>query len=115
MQITLLDSNEQILSEIGRRIRAARIEANLTQEALAIRAGVSLSTVASIERGGEARLGSYLSILRSLGLLGNADMLVPETSVRPSQLAELGHERKRVRARKSQDYELASWKWGDER
>ncbi|MBQ9021408.1 MAG: helix-turn-helix domain-containing protein [Eggerthellaceae bacterium] len=114
MQITLLDSNEHVLAELGRRIKSNRINASLTQEDLARRSGVSLSTVASIERGGDAHLGSYLSLLRALGMLTNVEALVPDRALRPSELAQLGHERKRVRPRKNEASKLEGWKWGDE-
>ena len=115
MEITVLTSNEQALAELGGRLRDARIDTPLTQEELARKAGVSLSTVASIERGGDARLGSWLSILRALGMLGNADALVPTTEVRPSEIAELGHRRQRARSAKQAPASSTAWVWGDER
>lgn len=119
MEITVLDSNGQVLAELGRRIKAARIDAALTQEDLSRRSGVSLSTVASIERGGDGRMGSYLSLLRALGMLGNANALVPELEVRPSELAKLGHKRQRVRQPQQQGQQQTEksngrWTWGDE-
>lgn len=115
MTIDFLSSNAQALEELGKRIREARIDMPFTQEELAERAGVSLSTVAGIERGCDARMGSYLSVLRALGLLENANALVPETGVRPSQLAELGHKRKRATSPTHRKAQNDSWVWGDER
>lgn len=55
---------------VGDRLRAARIHANLTQEDLAHRAGVSRNVVQRIERGDpEApRLSSLWRLARELGL-----------------------------------------------
>ena len=114
MVIDFLLSNEQTLAELGKRLRAARIDTPLTQRELADRAGVSLSTVATIERGGDARMGSYLCVLRALGMLSNVDALVPEHVVRPSQLLELGHERKRATSPAHRHTSLPTWTWGDE-
>ena len=114
MSITLLSSNEQALRELGERLRAARIDTPLTQAELATRAGVSLSSVASLERGGDVRLSTLLSMLRALGMLENADALVPRTETRPTQIAKLGRARKRApSSRKVQDAP-GTWTWGDE-
>ena len=114
MNITVLSSNEQILAELGARVRRARIDVPLTQAELAKRAGVSLSTVASLERGGDVRMGSFLSVLRALGMLENAQVLVPEALVRPSQIAAKGSGRKRATSRRSRDRDPSGWVWGDE-
>ena len=124
MNITMLDSNDQILAELGRRFRSWRIDSSLTQGELARRSGVSLSTIAGIERGSDARMGSYLSVLRALGMLENANALISEAEERPSELARLSHRRQRVRlqrcGRPSRDVRGeraggSTWKWGDER
>ncbi len=115
MQITFLSSNEQILSELGDRIRAARIDMPLTQDELAARAGVSISTVAKIERGEDVRFSSMLAILRALGMLANVDILVPEERVRPSDIARTGHSRKRASSARSARDVSSAWTWGDGR
>lgn len=112
MVITQLASNEQVLRELGARVRAARIDTPFTQEELAVRAGVSLSTVAKLERGEDVRLSSVLDILRALGLLASVNALVPEATPRPSELAALGKVRQRARSAKRKKSE--SWSWGDE-
>ena len=114
MKITMLSSNEQVLGELGRRIRAARIDTPLTQAELAQRAGVSLSTVAKLERGEDVRLSSLLDIQRALGLLASADALAPEALARPSDLARMGKPRERARSA-AKDAQPGTWKWGDER
>ena len=114
MNITLLTSTEDTLRELGKRVRDARIGVNLTQAALANRAGVGLSTVASLERGSDIRLGSMLSILRALGMLENANALVPETAARPSEIAIAQGKRKRASSRRGHAEASSSWTWGDE-
>ena len=113
MIITNLLSNETVAMELGMRLKAARIESGLTQADLARKAGVSLGTVSNIERGRDASMRSFVSVLRELGLLQRMDALVPTLQARPSQEKALGHARKRVRhAAKAQ--EPSAWKWGDE-
>lgn len=52
---------------IGDRVRAAREDANLTQEELAYRTGITRLTVQRIESGAtDARIGWLLRIARSL-------------------------------------------------
>lgn len=114
MGIDILSSNEHVLKELGRRIKAARIDTPLTQDELAERAGISLSTVAAIERGADARMGSYLCVLRALNMLENANAFVPEQPVRPTQLAKLGHERKRATSPARRKDSNNAWAWGDQ-
>ncbi|MGI5122788.1 helix-turn-helix domain-containing protein [Marinactinospora thermotolerans] len=68
---------EQDIS-IADRVRDIRQLRGLTQEELAEKAGVSLSTVAKIERGGTARMESYHAIARALGVITLA-FATPET------------------------------------
>ena len=112
MTITELSPNKHILRELGARIRAARIDMPFTQAELAEHAGVSLSTVAKLERGEDVRLSSVLDILRALGMLASVNGLVPEATPRPSELATLGKARRRARSTKQK--KQTTWKWGDE-
>ncbi|MFD7552520.1 helix-turn-helix domain-containing protein [Streptomyces sp. NPDC059816] len=52
----------------GAHLKALRLARGLTQERLAERAGVSLGVVKKLERGGTARLGTYHSLARALGV-----------------------------------------------
>ena len=114
MVITMLTSNEQVLGELGSRIRAARIDMPLTQAQLARRAGVSLSTVSKLERGEDVRFTSVLDVLRALGMLAAVDSLVPQALVRPSDLARTGKPRQRARSA-AKDAPANAWEWGDGR
>ncbi|RLL67019.1 helix-turn-helix transcriptional regulator [Streptomyces sp. Z26] len=56
-----------VRQQIGRNIAAARLEANLTQEGLAERAGVSRDTIYRIETGVRAgRIDWYIAIAHAL-------------------------------------------------
>jgi len=104
----------QVLQELGARIRLARINTPLTQAELAERAGVSLRTVSNLERGRDVNVSSLLDLLRALGMLDNAEMLVPPAQPRPTDIAKLGKERQRATSRAARKAATGTWKWGDE-
>jgi DNA-binding response OmpR family regulator len=47
----LVDSEEQLLAELGRRLKAARVAADLTMQALGDRIGISQAQISQIESG----------------------------------------------------------------
>ncbi len=116
MQITDALTDAAVLTEIGDRLRQARLARNLTQRQVAEEAGVSEVTVNKTEKGEPAKLVTLIRILRVLGLLGGLDVAVPES--RPSPLDELRrHGRSRQRAsspRTRRDAGGRPWRWGDE-
>ena len=59
----------ELLIKIGRRVRAARIDAGMTQQELADRACISRPSVANLERGNQEMAVTRLALLaRILGL-----------------------------------------------
>ena len=59
--------------ELGRQIAAKRTELEMTQEQLALAAGVSEKTVYNVEAGKNIRPGTARSIQRALGLVSPDD------------------------------------------
>ena len=114
MKIQSANSNTAILSELGGRIKRARIDQKMTQQALAIKAGVAQRTISVIENGGDLRLENLLRILRALGYLDNLNTLLPELVINPEDYASLGKERQRVSLRRGGTEKTGAWKWGDE-
>jgi DNA-binding XRE family transcriptional regulator len=81
-------TNPQILRLIGRRVREARLKANLTQECLAELVGVHWKTVGHIERGSYpvaltifVRLSQFLEISPNR-LLDGLDLPDPQRTAR---------------------------------
>ena len=109
-------SDGVILEEIGQRFAAQRLRLGLTQETLAIRAGVSKSTVERTEAGRSSQMESIIKIMRVLDLLDSLDRLLPETELRPMDLLKLkGKGRKRAATpRKPGSTIENTWRWGDE-
>lgn len=99
-------SDPAILTKLGGRIKDARIRKGLTQAELAVTAGVSLLTVANIEKGKSVTMTMFLSVLRALGMLENLEFLIPEAKISPLLLKKVqGKKRFRVRRLKSRNDE----------
>ena len=82
-------------------LKELRQKHNLTQEELAERSSVAVSTIRRIEAGHPVSIQLFISILRTLGMLENLDLLIPETRVSPLQLQKLqGRKVQRVRTKK---------------
>lgn len=97
---TLL-SDTAIMRELGNRIKDRRIAMGMMQKELADKSCVGLNTIGKIEKGQPVSVQLLISVLRTLNLLDNLELLVPETKITPMQLLELqGKKIKRVRTSK---------------
>jgi transcriptional regulator with XRE-family HTH domain len=97
MKITSELADQSLLEELGTRLARRRIDAGLTQAALAEEAGVAKRTVERVESGHGAELLTVIRLLRILRLIEGFEALVPEQP--PSPLALLkrrGRARRRV-------------------
>lgn len=105
MRISVYDSLDHILNELGKRTQDYRIKMNMTQKDLAKKSGVSLRTVSAIESGKNASMENVIRILKTLNLEQSINSIVPDTSeivtVRQTTV------RKRYKAPKR----IADWKW----
>jgi len=88
----------EILAEIGRRLKAHRLQQNIPIEVLASRAGLSKTTVVRAEEGKNPTLITLLRILRQLGKLGALENFIPEPRISPLQLLERGGKGERKHA-----------------
>ncbi|MCI2283780.1 helix-turn-helix domain-containing protein [Colwellia sp. MSW7] len=92
------ESPDAIASELGDRIRTARLNADLTQQALAQKAGISIKAVTNSEKG-KSTLESFIAILIALNLTEQLNAFIPKQEISPIQLAKLqGKQRKRATA-----------------
>jgi len=115
MKITNLLTDDAVLAEIGHRISSRRVEFNMTQAALAKKAGMSKKTVENVESGASGQMSTIIRIFRVLDLLENVNRMIPETGPKPMLL--LKQKRKiRVRASKARSEKPArkDWKWKED-
>jgi transcriptional regulator with XRE-family HTH domain len=95
-------TDDEILQELGTRLRAYRLQMNLSQGGLAVRAGVNRTTIRDAEFGKDFQLSTLVKLLRALGRLGDLDAFLPAPSVSPIQLMKR-QGKPRQRARKLSD------------
>lgn len=73
-----LATPQEVAEELGRRVRRARLDLDLTQQTLADRAGLSRPVIVRLEMGRPVGLDSLLAVLMGLGRLDDLDgMLAP--------------------------------------
>lgn len=117
----LSGTDEQLLTNMGRRLAEHRLRLGLTQAQLAEQAGVGKRTVERVEAGHSAQLLSLIRLLRVLELLDGLEVLVPEPAMSPMQIMEQQRgEQKAQRKRASGSRKKPSaasdkpWSWGDD-
>jgi len=92
-----IDDSPQVIAEIlGKRLKQARLNANISRDALAEKVGVSRNTIVNVESG-KTKLETMIAVMQGLGLLEQLSLFLPEQPVSPLQLAKLkGNERQRA-------------------
>jgi transcriptional regulator with XRE-family HTH domain len=94
-----IEEVSEILTGLGRRLRAARIERNDTMEVFAERLGVSVGTVRAMERGvPTVQVGAWLN---ALWILNELDTLTHVLEPRESLLDRVRAQEKARRRRAS--------------
>lgn len=84
---------------VGGRLRAYRLQRNLTVEEVATKGGLSRNTVLNAERGANPRLVTVIRLLRALDRLDALDAFLPTPRISPLALLE-GKGKPRRRASK---------------
>lgn len=105
-------TSQAVIREIGKQIKNYRISRNLTQRELADQSGVSLRSISRFEQGEDIQLSNLIKLLRSLELLNNLNLLIPDITKSPSYYLE-SKTKKRVRKKKTVT-ENKPFIWGDE-
>ena len=115
VKIIYYSSTNEVLSELGRRFKAARIAMDITQKDMAGLTNLSQRTISNLETGKDVSFSTVIDVLRALRQLQNLDIMIPEQGPRPSEIAALGKQRERVRNKAAATAHAHSgWKWGDE-
>ena len=96
--LTLIDCNTQsVAMQVASRVKARRLEMNLTQEGIALRAGMKLPTYRRFERTGEISFRGLLQIGFALNALQDFALLFAQRQYQTLDevLAEQQPKRKR--------------------
>ena len=73
----LLPSTDELLQQLGERLRLARRRRHLSAKQVSERAGMAPMTLRSLERGGPGvTMGAYLGVMQVLGVEKDLDLLV---------------------------------------
>ncbi len=112
MKLNALSDDTAILRELGERIRQHRIAMELTQEDLAQKSGISLSTLKRIENGEDSKFSNIIKLLKEMNLADNFELLIPDTETNFKAVFENKPQRKRVRTQNKPA--SPTWVWGDD-
>lgn len=81
-------TDQAVLNMVAAKVKSNRIAMQLTQRQLAVNAGVSLSSVQSLERGGNCSLMTLVQILRAAHGLDLLEPFAREEEISPIAYAE---------------------------
>ena len=88
--VILMPETERILQQMGEQIKLARLRRHLPSELVAERAGISRSTVWSIERGSPSvAVGTYAAVLHALNGMDKDLLLVAKDDELGRKLQDL--------------------------
>ena len=92
-----ISTPNDISSQIASRVKARRLELNLTQEGLATRSGLKFATYRRFEQTGEISLHGLLQIAFALNALSDFDILFSQRQYQ--SIDEVLNEQKKIRKR----------------
>lgn len=96
-----LATTEQVLRELGDRLRRQRLGQNLLQEDVAQRAGISVGALKRLEAGDNVRIDTLLNVAKSLSVLRDLEAAFEwRSAMTIADLERLDKSARRVRARK---------------
>jgi len=96
MDFTLVN-DKAVLEEMGSRILRRRLDKNISQAQLALKAGVACTVVQNIEAGRPYTVVGLVQVMRALGSIKELDKILPDLGPSPMQLVKLrGRQRQRA-------------------
>ena len=89
--VAIMPQTEDILAQMGEQIKLARLRRRLAAELVAERAGISRTTLWSVEKGSPSvAIGIYAAVLHALNNLDEDLLLVAKDDVFGRKLQDLG-------------------------
>lgn len=82
-------TDQEILVDLGARLKALRLQRNITIAEISARGGLNPNTVVNAEAGHDPRLSTVVKLLRSLDRLEALESFLPPPGISPLQLADL--------------------------
>jgi transcriptional regulator with XRE-family HTH domain len=82
-------TDDEILCELGKRLKQKRINANLTQQELAAAVGISKDQLSKIERTGKTSLTTFVAVSRKFSLLQQLINVYEAPELTPMQKYEI--------------------------
>lgn len=115
MRIQATTTDEAVLHELGERLAATRLAANLSQAGLAEQAGLSKRTIERLESGEVAtQLSSLVRVCRVLGLLERFDLLIAAPAASPmARIRRQGKPRLRASGARRTAAKKKKWTWAE--
>ena len=108
-----MTTSRQIEIEIGDRLARLRLSRNVTQAALAEKAGIGVRTLRRLEAGDPSTLDTFLRVTMALDLEDAILAALPDGQIRPiERVSKKGHERQRARPTKEKTGDPI-WTWED--
>ncbi len=108
-------ANPQIEEELGKRIKARRVDLNLSQSEIAKRSGLARRTITAIENGEGSSLATMIAILRAMNSLDTLESFLPDPGISPIALTSmLRDEPAKYASGPRRKTGAKPWKWGDE-
>lgn len=98
-----LKTDGQLLEDLGVRIQNHRLLANISQDDLALKSGVSVSTIKKAESGGGCSVLNLIRLMRALGRVKDLEFILPEMPLKPTDMLKMERsikKNKRLRATK---------------
>lgn len=89
----------ELLHQLGERLRTYRIQENITQQDVAIKAGVAERTVRALERG-RGTVETLVRVIRALNAPDPLSQLVPKPQISPMALLRTPQGPKRASRRR---------------
>ena len=95
MNTNPIKSPEELLQEIGEKVKERRLHEGLTQATLADKAGVSRRSLIELEAGRGSQLETFVRVLKAMGLDDNLATTIPVPRVGPMSMLNSAKGRKR--------------------